>query len=148
MAKNAERIRRSARSTRPIRKSFQAVLDAIDSFQMAAEHAELELGETPARAFNRCHEIATAFTWFTLGLGEPVILLHCFSLKLEPTNKAFNQTPDNISHYLTWFPIEQVGVDFTARQFWPEDPHPLILKGRELAERFKTIAWPKRSRKT
>jgi hypothetical protein len=126
-----------------VNRNFQVVLDAIDSFQKAAKD-ELELGETPARAFNRCFEIAQAFTWFTLGMGEPVIVLACYGLKLPPTVPEFTVTPANVSHYLTWFTIEQRAVDFTARQFWTEAAHPAILTGKELAERFTTIAWPKK----
>lgn len=104
-------------------------------------------GEEQRTAFNRCWEMSLAFKAFCLGAKADVCLLHCEGLAkpfVPPADKSFRLLmPQLQMHWIVWFPRLDVGVDWTARQFWPDADHPLILPNRQaVAELWHGIEWP------
>lgn len=44
-----------------------------------------------------------------------------------------------ISHFLAYFPDEEIAVDWTARQFWHDCPVPMILTKTQLLELWNEL---------
>jgi hypothetical protein len=134
--------KRLARDDGPGRKpnKTKAVEQAIEAFIFLGG---ISLGETPAIAKNRCHELSMAFAWYCKGLGEVCEIIRCVGAKKKISLHVERAGDEKIvSHYVVWFPDEEKAVDWTARQFWPEAPHPWVLSKVGLEHVWNEIEWP------
>lgn len=113
----------------------------------------ITLGETPADAYNRCHDLSMAFSLFCLGKGEKAE-----TVRLESPHRPLACTPEVLSlleadmqagyehmvaryitHEVVWFPKHKLFVDWTARQFWPDLPHPWIATTKEMEQYWESL---------
>lgn len=129
---------------RLIHRQPRAIPQGLDKCIVAfIEHAQktgFHLGETPARAKRRCHEVASAFMWFARGFGLDATVLNVVGCRVQGS-KMFALS-DSESHYLTWFPRDKLAVDFTSRQFWIATPCPFIMNRATLKAYWIKIKWP------
>jgi hypothetical protein len=101
--------------------------------QRFIKDGSMTLGETPEDALDRCWELSLAFSWFARGCGAECVILrleHPLKPIIGGKYKKFN--PNTITHWVAYFPKEELVVDWTARQFWPEVPHPWVFELWEL----------------
>lgn len=96
----------------------------------------MDLGEDDGLAFDRCHEVSSVFWGYCCGAGVDAFMLHLTGIKgLD--------LPGFVAHWIVWLPKHELGIDWTARQFWEESAHPMIIRGRQDLQRLWGYAgWP------
>lgn len=105
-------------------------LPNVSIHRLCEEFAEaafpnLKLGSTPERAYDRCWELSLAFSWYCKGRGLRALMVRCE----EPIRKFSEgvETDPVLFHWVVSLPDYGYAVDWTARQFWHDAKHPLLI---------------------
>jgi hypothetical protein len=113
----------------------------ISDFKREARRSHVRLGSTPERAAGMCGVLSDSFTAFARSRGLSVCELIVIG-PIVPTRRIVNKISMLVpvmAHCLSWLPRYDVGVDFTARQFWPYCNHPHIWTRKELKAHWRHI---------
>jgi hypothetical protein len=87
-----------------------------------------------------CDNLSTQFLNHAKQFGLNGILLAVDSPTKIPTlGWEFWGKGAIISHYLAYFPDQQLGVDFAARQFWEDAPVPMVLSLDQIKKLWKEL---------
>lgn len=93
--------------------------------------------DTPNRAFNVCHETSLAFLWFCVGSGIKNAKLIWLDGIIKPITVPGLTAKALKGHYVVR--VGSLYIDWTARQFWPDDPYPLVMNRSEVLRRWEEI---------